>query len=61
MKKMGRPRGKNNKDKVCTIRMDERTLRRLETYCRLMNIAKSEAVRDAIDLLVTDYNIEKEE
>lgn len=54
MKKMGRPKGENNKDKVCTIRMDESTLRRLEAYCKLMNIAKSEAVRDAINMLVVD-------
>ena len=54
MKKMGRPKGENNKEKVCTIRMDESTLTRLEAYCNLMQIAKSEAIRDAINKLVDD-------
>ncbi len=27
MKKMGRPKGDNNKDYICTIRMDERTMK----------------------------------
>lgn len=54
MKKMGRPKGENNKDYVCTIRMDEKTFNRLETYCRLMNVAKSEAIRDAISKLVDE-------
>jgi len=52
MKKMGRPKGDNNKDCVCTIRMDERTMRRLETYCRLLNKAKSEVIREAINKIV---------
>ena len=54
MKKMGRPKGENNMEKVCTIRMDESTLARLEAYCNLMQIAKSEAIRDAINKLVDD-------
>ena len=33
MKKMGRPKGENNMERVCTIRMDEATLERLERYC----------------------------
>lgn len=52
MKKMGRPKGDNNKDCICSIRIDESTVRRLEAYCKKMQIAKSEAVRAAIDLLV---------
>lgn len=32
MKKMGRPKGENNMEKVCTIRMDETTIARLEKY-----------------------------
>ena len=59
MKKMGRPKGENNKEKVCTIRMDESTLTRLEAYCNLMQIAKSEAIRDAINKLVDDAQEEK--
>lgn len=59
MKKMGRPKGENNMEKVCTIRMDDNTLFRLEAYCNLMQIAKSEAIRDAINKLVDDVS-EKE-
>ena len=51
---MGRPKGDNNKEKICTIRMDERTLSRLEAYCRLMKIAKSEAIRDAITKMIDE-------
>lgn len=57
MKKMGRPKGENNKDYVCTIRMDKNTLKRLETYCRLMDVAKSEAIRDAISKLVDEESL----
>lgn len=52
MKKMGRPKGDNNKVKSYTIRMDDATLTRLETYCKLMNVAKSEAIRKAINSMV---------
>ena len=52
-----RPKGENNKDYVCTIRMDKETLNRLETYCRLMNVAKSEAIRDAIGKLVEEESM----
>ena len=44
MKKMGRPKGEN-------------TLKRLETYCRLMDVAKSEAIRDAISKLVDEESM----
>lgn len=54
MKKMGRPRGENNMEKVCTIRMDENTLMRLKKYCELMNVAKSEAIRVAINRMVDE-------
>lgn len=54
MKKMGRPKGDNNMEHVCTIRMDDNTLARLGKYCDLMNIAKSEAIREAINRLVDD-------
>lgn len=52
MKKMGRPKGDNNMVKSYTIRMDDATLIRLETYCKLMNVAKSEAIRKAINDMV---------
>lgn len=59
MKKVGRPKGDNNMEKVCTIRMDEKTIARLEKYCELMNIAKSEAIRMAINKMIDDNNIGK--
>lgn len=51
MARTGRPRGTNNKEIICSMRMDESTKKRLETYCERMNMAKSEALRHAIDLL----------
>lgn len=52
MTKMGRPKGDNNKEKVCTIRMDEGTLKRLEAYCQSRNLARSEAIREAITKMI---------
>ena len=60
MKKMGRPKGDNNMEKVCTIRMDKNTLVRLEGYCELMQIAKSEAIREAINKLIDGIGGERE-
>ncbi|MCU6745140.1 ribbon-helix-helix protein, CopG family [Suilimivivens aceti] len=60
MKKMGRPRKENNMGKVCTIRLDDQTLERLEIYCERLNIAKSEAIRTAINELVDECNIKDE-
>lgn len=54
MKKKGRPKGDNNMVKSYTFRMDDATLVRLETYCKLMNVAKSEAIRKAINDMVDD-------
>lgn len=51
MKRMGRPKGDNNKEHGYTIRMDEMTLRRLELYCKKMGVLKSQAIRDAINAL----------
>lgn len=48
MAKMGRPRCANNMDHVCTIRMDESTMKRLEAYCRKMKLKKSAVIREAI-------------
>ena len=47
MSNIGRPKGKNNKEYVYSLRMDERTKTRLETYCRLLNMTKSEVIRFA--------------
>ena len=51
MKKIGRPKGDHNKTHVCTIRLDDKTLKRLMSYCEKMQIGKSEAIREAINLL----------
>ena len=51
MSNIGRPKGKNNKEYVYSLRMDERTKIRLEAYCRLLNMTKSEVIRLAIDRL----------
>lgn len=54
MSNIGRPKGKNNKEYVYSLRMDERTKIRLEAYCRLLNMTKSEVIRLAIDRLIKD-------
>ena len=54
MARVGRPKGNNNKEKICTIRMDENTVLRLELYCKKMGMLKSQAIRKAIDLLKED-------
>lgn len=51
LKKMGRPKGDNNKEIGYTIRMDDATLRRLELYCEKMGMLKSQAIREAINAL----------
>ncbi len=49
MAKVGRPKGKNNKEYNYTLRMDEKTKNRLEMYCRLMSMTKSEVLTKAIN------------
>ncbi len=58
MKKVGRPKGTNNKDVTISMRMDKATKARLEAYCEKMHIAKSEALRQAIALLTADLDKE---
>lgn len=59
MKKMGRPKGDNNMENICTIRMDDNTMARLEKYCEMMQVAKSEAIRDAINKMVDGTEVTK--
>ena len=54
MARTGRPKGTNNKEIICSMRMDAATKARLEAYCEKMNMAKSEALRHAIDLLAEE-------
>lgn len=52
MKKIGRPKGNNNLDKTYTIRIDNETHCKLENYCKLKKIAKSKAIRIAINTMI---------
>lgn len=54
MKKMGRPKGENNKNNTCSIRMDDKTLKRLELYCEKMQMQKSDVIREAIFALTEE-------
>ena len=54
MGRPGRPRGTNNKDVICSMRMDKETKERLDAYCEKMQIAKSEALRQAIQMLTEE-------
>lgn len=58
MGKIGRPKGRNNKEYNYSLRLDEETKSILEEYCTENNVAKSEAIREAI--LRMSENIEKE-
>lgn len=49
MARTGRPKGDHNKEYNYTIRMDEATKNRLEAYCKRLGIARSEAIRTAIN------------
>ena len=57
MKKVGRPKGEENKEHICSIRMDDRTWKCLEAYCQKMGIAKSVAVRTAIEEIVSEEDL----
>ena len=54
MGRPGSPRGTNNKDVICSMRMDKETKERLDAYCEKMKIAKSEALRQAIQMLTEE-------
>ena len=54
MANVGRPKGENNKDYNYTLRIDEQTRKRLEAYCEKMKVQKSEAIRQALELLLVD-------
>ena len=49
MGRPGRPRGTNNKDVICSMRMDKETKERLDAYCEKMQIA-----RQAIQMLTEE-------
>ncbi len=51
---MGRPKADNNMVKSYTICMDDAIMARLEAYCKLMNVVKSEVVRKAINIMINE-------
>lgn len=52
--KTGRPKADNPKEIRFSIRLDVDTHKRLEVYCNNHNITKGEAVRQGIDMLLSD-------
>lgn len=56
MARTGRPKGTNNKNVICSLRMDETTRKKLEEYCVKNKVVKSVALRRAIDLLIEQEN-----
>ncbi|MBQ8515284.1 MAG: ribbon-helix-helix protein, CopG family [Ruminococcus sp.] len=52
--KMGRPKAENPKDIRFSIRLDAETEKRLQEYCKEHGIAKGEAIRRGIHLLLSD-------
>ncbi len=60
MAKTGRPKGNSNLEHVCTIRFDRETYERLEAYCKMYNMHKSEAIRNAITKMTHERGIRDE-
>ena len=54
MGKAGRPKGENNKEIICSMRMDEAMMRWLSLYCEKTGMKKSEAIRRALELLASE-------
>lgn len=54
MGKPGRPKGSDNKEKICSLRLDEQTLKRLNAYCERLKVAKSEVIREAIERILEE-------
>lgn len=52
MSPAGRPKSQNPKEIRFSIRLDEKTDRKLSTYCKDQDLSKGEAIRRAIDLLL---------
>ena len=54
MKNIGRPKGTSNKEIIYSVRIDQKTAERLNAYCESVHILKSEACREALDMLLTE-------
>lgn len=51
MRRIGRPKGEQNKKIIYSIRLDEQMVERLNAYCTKMKKSKSEVFREALDIL----------
>lgn len=51
MAKAGRPKIDNPKAQKLSFRLDEGTVRILDTYCEMNNITRSEAIRIGVEAL----------
>ncbi|MFQ9275018.1 MAG: plasmid partition protein ParG [Christensenellales bacterium] len=56
---MGRPPIQNPKSEAVHVRLDSETVRRLSAYCTKHGIAKTEAIRQGIEKLLTEENEKK--
>lgn len=52
MSPVGRPKSENPKSNKFSIRLDDETEKRLESYCLRNGISKGEAIRQGIHLLL---------
>lgn len=52
MSPVGRPKSENPKSNKFSIRLDDSTEKRLESYCLQHGISKGEAIRQGIHLLL---------
>ncbi|MEG6586843.1 hypothetical protein [Dendrosporobacter sp. 1207_IL3150] len=50
----GRPPKPNSADKKIDFRLDTATTNQLDNYCRISNIQRSQAIREAIELFLAD-------
>jgi hypothetical protein len=50
----GRPKAENPKSESLKVRFDAETNRRLVEYCKKNNITRTEAIRQGIDLLLSN-------
>ena len=53
MSPAGRPKAEKPKSSRFSIRLDAETEKMLEEYCKQRNISKGEAIRQGIDLLLS--------
>lgn len=51
--RIGRPKAKRPKSKDIKVRIDEDTLQKLDAYCKKQAVARAEAIRTGISLLLS--------